>query len=272
LPVSGREIQKTASERPTDLRASYYVGEMLGRGGMAEVYEAIDLRTGEDLAIKRLAPALASRDQQVQRFVNEIDLLDRCRGPFVLGLVASGTWDGIPAYVCERCTSSLYDLARPRALPLLRVLQYCGEILVGLDRVHANGCVHRDIKPANILLTAEHAVRLADFGIARHPSRRLTAAGHKMGTPCYAAPDLAADPRNAEPAHDLYAVGLLLLRLSTHLHPRVLSDAKEAERTLERFPQATAHLLRRSTAAAAGDRYTSASEMAVDVHNAIENL
>jgi eukaryotic-like serine/threonine-protein kinase len=272
LQASDQPNVKTEPDLPQDLRELYYVGEMLGRGGMAEVYEAIDLRTGEELAIKRLAPALAGRDQQVQRFANEIDLLDRCRGPFVLELVASGTWDGIPAYVCERCTSSLYDLARPKALPLLRVLQYCGETLVGLDRVHANGCVHRDIKPANILLTADHAVRLADFGIARHPNRRLTAAGHKMGTPCYAAPDLAADPRKAEPAHDLYAVGLLLLRLSTHLHPRVLTDSREAERTLDRFPPATAHLLRRATSQDAAERYTSASEMAVDVHHAIENL
>src|SRR5687768_10561239 len=110
---AGEAIVDDSTERlPTDLRELYYVGELIGRGGMAEVYEAIDLRTGEELAVKRLAPTLAGREHQKLRFANEIDLLDRCRGPFVLELVASGTWEGIPAYVCERCTTSLYDLAR----------------------------------------------------------------------------------------------------------------------------------------------------------------
>jgi serine/threonine-protein kinase len=248
------------ADAPSDLRELYYVGELIGRGGMAEVFDAIDLGTGEELAIKRLAPTLAGREHQKLRFANEIDLLDRCRGPFV------------PAYVCERCTTSLYDLARPRPLPLVRVLQYCAEILVGLDRVHAHGCVHRDVKPANILLAADQGVRLADFGIARHPINRLTLAGHRMGTPTYAAPELTADPRNAEPAHDLFAVGLLLLRLSTHLAPRLLTDRREAERTLERFPEATAHLLRRATASDVNQRYASASEMAVDVQSAIDGI
>jgi len=268
----GAPMDEMTERRPTDLRELYYIGDLIGRGGMAEVFEVIDLRTGEELAIKRLSPALAGREHQKLRFANEIDLLDRCRGPFVLELVASGTWDGTPAYVCERCTTSLYDLARPRPLPIVRVLQYCAEILVGLDRVHVNGCVHRDIKPANILLAADGGVRLADFGIARHPHRRLTQAGHKMGTPTYAAPELAADPRNAEPGHDLFAVGLLLLRLSTHLAPRMLTDPRETDRTLERFPEGTAHLLRRATARDVQERYTSASEMALDVQRAIDGI
>jgi serine/threonine protein kinase len=91
-----------------------------------------------------------------------------------------------------------------------------------------------------------------------------------MGTPTYAAPELTADPRNAEPAHDLFAAGLLVLRLSTHLAPRMLTDRREAERTLERFPEETAHLLRRATSSDVDQRYSSASEMAVDVQGAID--
>lgn len=255
-----------------DLNELVEVGNVLGRGGMAEVYEATDRATGVPVALKRLVPTLAVRTNLRLRFANEVDLLERCRGPYVLELLASGTWDNTPAYVCERCVGSLYDLGRDRVLPLTRVLRLMSEVLAALDRVHAAGAVHRDIKPSNVLLAADGSVRLADFGIARHPIRRLTAVGHTVGTPCYAAPDLAANPRAAEPAHDLFSVGLLVLALSTHLRPRVLTDPAERERTLNRFPSATAHLLDRATAPDPAQRYTSASEMVLDVQRALAEL
>ncbi|MEQ1501930.1 MAG: serine/threonine-protein kinase [Myxococcota bacterium] len=252
-----------------DLSEVVDIGPLLGRGGMAEVYEAVDRASGAAVALKRLVPNLAVRTNLRLRFANEIDLLERCRGPYVLALHANGTWDNTPAYVCERCVGSLYDLGRDRVLPLPRVLRLMSEVLAALDRVHAAGAVHRDIKPSNVLLAADGTVRLADFGIARHPNRRLTAVGHTVGTPCYAAPDLAANPRAAEPAHDLFSVGLLILALSTHLRPRVLTDPAERQRTLDRFPAATARLLDRATAANPAARYPSAAEMALDVQRAL---
>jgi serine/threonine-protein kinase len=248
------------------------VGEIIGRGGMAEVYAAVHRQTGESLALKRLMPKLAVRSSLRLRFANEIDLLERCAGPYVLGLVDSGVWGDTPAYVSERCVGSLSDLGRERILPLAKVLRLTSEILAGLDRVHAAGAVHRDIKPSNILLAADGSVRLADFGIARHPVRRLTAVGHTVGTPCYAAPELTANPRSAEPAHDLFSVGLLVLALSTHLRTRALTDARERERTLARFPPATRELLDRATSLDPAHRYGSASEMALDVQRALHDL
>jgi serine/threonine protein kinase len=257
---------------PRDLAEMVDVGDILGRGGMAEVYAATEKRTGRAVALKRLMPKLAARSSLRLRFANEIDLLELCRGPYVLELIASGVWGDTPAYVCERCVGSLSDLGRERVLPLARVLRLTAEILAALDRVHAVGAVHRDIKPSNVLLAADGSIRLADFGIARHPSRRLTAVGHTVGTPCYAAPDLAANPRMAEPGHDLFSVGLLVLALSTHLRTRALTDPSERQRTLDRFVGPARELLDRATAPDPKDRYKSAAEMALDVQRALSEL
>ncbi|MEZ4238856.1 MAG: serine/threonine-protein kinase [Myxococcota bacterium] len=259
------------SDEP-DLSQLLEVGEIIGSGGMAEVYSAVHRQTRQPLAMKRIKPELAHRTHLRQRFANEVDLLERCRGPYVLDLVVASTWDGTPAFVAERCVGSLHDVARERPLPLQRSLGYTAEILAALDRVHQLGVVHRDIKPSNLLIAQDGSLRLADFGIARHPSRRLTAFGRRVGTPNYAAPDLVADPRQAVPSHDLFAVGLLLFAISTHLRTSTLTRLEDRDRTLARFPAATAHLVDRATALDPDARYTSAAEMALDVQRAMAAL
>jgi serine/threonine-protein kinase len=255
-----------------DLGELYTVKELLGKGGMAEVYAAEDKTTGRQLALKRIASSLAGRSHIRRRFANEIDLLERCRGPYVLELVTGGTFHGTPAYVCERCVGSLYDLARDRPLPLARVLGYAAEVLVALDRVHAAGAIHRDIKPSNVLIASDGTIRLADFGIARHPVKRLTTMGRSVGTPSYTAPDLAADPSAAAPAHDLFSVGLLVLTVSSHLRTTTLTDPRFRASTLARFPPATARLLDRATSPDPRERYSWAAEMAIEVQAAIAAL
>lgn len=251
-----------------DLTAGVAVGPLLGRGGMAEVYGVRDLASGRDLALKRVAPRLASREGPRARFANEVELLDLCRGPYVLGLVRSGTWNGAPAYLCERCAGTLSDLGREAPLPLAQVLQFATEVLAGLDRIHALGVVHRDIKPSNVLVTANASVRLADFGIARHPSRRLTLAGYTVGTPSYSAPELVRDPSCAEPMHDLYSLALMILALSTHLRTRGLVEPARRAVTLARFEGPARNLLERATSPDLGRRYQSAAEMVLDVERA----
>jgi eukaryotic-like serine/threonine-protein kinase len=252
-----------------DLFEDYVLGAEIGRGGMAEVFAATDRRTGEEVALKRVMPALAVHTRMRLRFANEVDLLQRCRGKYVLDVRACGVWEGSPAYVSERCAGSLFDVGRAKPLPLSQVLRYTAEILVALDRVHATGGIHRDIKPSNILLGRDGATRLADFGIARHPENRLTAMGHRVGTPAFSAADLIADPRMAEPGHDLFAVGLLVLTLSTHLRPQTITDPMQRADTLRLFPAATGALLARATALDPGARFKSAAEMALAVQRAL---
>jgi len=255
-----------------ELAREFELGAQLGRGGMAEVYAAIERETGREVALKRIIPGLVAHPRMRKRFSNEIDLLRRCRGPYVLEIVSSGFWEDVPAYVSERCVGSLYDLAKDRPMPLRKVLRFTSEVLAALDRVHAHGGVHRDIKPSNILVGSDGVARLADFGIARHPQHRVTAVGHRVGTPAFAAPDLTADPRSAEPAHDLFSVGLLILALSTHLRSRALTDEDQRPITLRLFPTATAELVARATSPIPAERFASAAEMAVAVQRATDDL
>ena len=253
-----------------ELSHAYELGVPLGRGGMAEVFAATERETGRQLALKRIIPNLVAHPRMRKRFANEVDLLGRCRGPCVLELEVSGWWDDVPAYVSELCTGSLFDLARERPMPLPKVLRFTSEVLVALDRVHAQGGVHRDIKPSNILIGSDGVARLADFGIARHPLHRVTAVGHRVGTPAFAAPDLTADPRMADPTHDLFSVGLLILALSTHMRSRALTEEEQRATTLRLFPAAAAELLARSTSPDPSERYASAAEMAVAVQKAMD--
>lgn len=272
MSAAPADLFSEESGKPTDLSDRYEVAEPIGQGGMAEVFAAVDRQTGERVALKRLMPHLGARSHVHQRFANEADLLRRCRGRYVVHLYDSGVHEGLPAYVAERCTGSLYDLALERPLPLRRVLSIASEVLVALDRVHAVGCVHRDIKPSNVLMGSDGETRLADFGIARHPHRRLTMMGHRVGTPSFSAPDLLADPRQAAPEHDLFSVGLLILTVSTHLRPMSLIDPRLRKRTLAVLPQSTADLLARATDPDPAARFTTAAEMAIAVQNTLENL
>lgn len=268
-PSAGPSPVHPLADDAPDLGEQVVVGRLLGRGGMADVFDVRDRVTGAPLALKRIVPQLAVKPSARARFENEVDLLNLCRGPWVLRLVASGSWQGSPAYLCERCAGSLGDLGRDAPLPLTQVLLVAAELLTGLDRVHALGVVHRDIKPSNILLTDSGAIRLADFGIARHPSRRLTVAGQSVGTPIYAAPELVRDPTIAEPMHDLYSVGLMILALSTHARTRGLIEPLRRPATLARFRGAVRVLLDRSTAPEVHRRYRSAAEMVLDVQRAL---
>jgi eukaryotic-like serine/threonine-protein kinase len=271
-PRAPELVEQASGADAVDLSEAYLMGAQIGRGGMAEVYAATDRATGAEVALKRVMPGLAVQTRMRLRFANEVDLLQRCRGRYVLAVHASGNWEDAPAYVSERCIGSLYDLGRARPLPLPQVLRYCAEVLVALDRVHAIGGIHRDIKPSNILIGRDGATRLADFGIARHPENRLTAMGQRVGTPAFAAADLMADPRLALPAHDLFAVGLLILALSTHLRPQAITDQNERPVTLRLFPAATAALLARATSPVPSARFKSAAEMALAVQGALAGL
>lgn len=255
-----------------DLSEAYDLGGDLGRGGMAEVFLATEKATSEKYALKKMIPGLVCLGRLRSRFENEIDLLARCRSPFVLHCVDHGHWKGTPALVTELCSGSLYDLSKDRPLPLLQTLRYALQILAALDNVHAKGVVHRDIKPSNILIGMDGNIRLADFGISRHPERRLTMPGHRVGTPAYRPPELDHDPRNALPHHDLYALGFLILTLTTHLKPRSLLDPLERARTLKLFPPAVMEAIDRSTRPSPHMRFSSTIDMAVLLGQAIEEL
>ena len=179
----------------------YRIERELGRGGMATVYLAEDLKHHRPVALKVLRPELA----QVlgpDRFLREIELSARLTHPHILPLHDSGNADGFLYYVMPYVEGeSLRDrLTREKQLPVDDALQISREVADALSYAHTHGVIHRDVKPENILLEAGHAV-VADFGIARAidaaGGTRLTETGVTLGTPAYrtSAPLIRLDPR-----------------------------------------------------------------------------
>src|SRR5512142_325096 len=151
----------------TALAQNYTIDRELGRGGMATVYLAQDVKHERLVALKVLHPELAA-SLGPERFLREIKLAARLNHPHILGLHDSGEADGFLYYVMPYVEGeSLRDrLRREGRLPLADAVLLAREVADALSYAHGRGVIHRDIKPENILLERGHAV-VADFGIAR---------------------------------------------------------------------------------------------------------
>jgi serine/threonine-protein kinase len=174
----------------------YTVERELGRGGMATVYLAEDLKHRRKVAIKVLDPELA-RALGSERFLREVEVTAKLTHPHILALYDSGEADGFLFYVMPYIEGeTLRDrMSREGQLPLDDALQITREVAAALSYAHSHDVIHRDIKPENVLLSAGEAV-VADFGIARAITEaggeNLTETGISIGTPVYMSPEQAA--------------------------------------------------------------------------------
>jgi serine/threonine-protein kinase len=182
------------------LAGRYRIDRELGRGGMATVYLAHDLRHDRPVAIKTLHAELWAQ-LSAERFLREIRVTAQLTHPQILPLLDSGSLDGTgqPFYVMPYVAGEtlLARLTREGPLTLRETARIVLEIADALDYAHSRGVIHRDIKPENILLLEGHAV-LADFGIAHAidvGSARMTSTGTIVGTPMYMSPEQGAGER-----------------------------------------------------------------------------
>jgi TolB-like protein len=210
LPDPSQRLQDALSDR-------YRIERALGRGGMATVFLAEDLKHHRRVAIKVLDPDVAAAVGP-ERFVREIETVARLTHPHILPLHDSGAADGLLFYVMPYVEgdSLRCRLAREKQLPLEDALQIAREVADALSYAHSHDVVHRDIKPENILLEGRHAV-VADFGIARVVAaaggENLTAAGIVVGTPAYMSPEQAAGSQDLDGRSDLYSLGCVLYEM-----------------------------------------------------------
>lgn len=191
----------------------YRVERELGRGGMATVYLARDLRHDRHVAIKVLDPELGA-SIGAERFLAEIKTTARLQHPHIVPLLDSGDVGGLYYVMPYVSGESLRSrLARERQLPVDAAVRIAIEVAGALSHAHAAGVVHRDIKPENILLQDGHA-RVADFGIALAVERagglRLTQTGLSLGTPQYMAPEQALGEKTIDARVDIYSLGTVL--------------------------------------------------------------
>jgi serine/threonine-protein kinase len=261
------------------LSASYALERELGRGGMATVFLARDLKHDRHVALKVLHPELAAT-LGPERFLREIHLAARLQHPHILTVLDSGEaagrlWFSMPFVEGE----SLRDrLRRERQLPVEDAIRIGREAAQALQYAHDHGVVHRDIKPENLLLTRDGNTLVADFGIARAlgaaGEEKLTETGLAVGTPAYMSPEQAAGDRSLDARTDIYSLAAVLYETLAGEPPftgattqalmikRLTEPAPSVRSTRANVPEAVDIAIRKALSPVAADRFASVADMA----------
>ncbi|HQR18559.1 MAG TPA: serine/threonine-protein kinase, partial [Gemmatimonadales bacterium] len=247
----------------TALRDRYRLEREIGRGGMAVVYRAEDLRHHRAVAIKVLLPALAGLAPE--RFLREIEIAARLTHPNILPLHDSGEADGLLYYVMPFVDGeTLRDrLRREGRLPAEEAAAIAREVADALGYAHARGLVHRDVKPENILFEAGHAV-VSDFGIARAiGAAGMTESGVAVGTVAYMSPEQAWALKEVDARSDVYSLGCVLHEMVTGEPPFAGTRAN--------LPDPLGTIVARAVAKLPHERYADGREFAEALGGALSS-
>jgi eukaryotic-like serine/threonine-protein kinase len=218
----GSGAHVATSKAATGAESRYHTRELLGRGGMSEVYRGFDVRLRRPVAIKRLRSDVANNPVYRARFRREAEAAGKLRHSAIVAIYDTGeerdpTGPSIPFIVMELVEGrSLRDeLHQAGRLPVVRALEVTAAVLDALACSHAAGIIHRDVKPANVMLTDTGEIKVADFGIARPATETtgtVTLAGTVMGTPQYLSPEQGRG-ETVDVRSDIYSVGCMLFEL-----------------------------------------------------------
>ncbi len=209
----------------------YQVVRLIGRGSMADVFEALDSHTKEGVALKILRGQVARNQEAIERLKREAHVQSLISHRNVAAVYGGGATDKNEPYLVVELLGgmSLRRVLRSKgAMSADRAASYIWQALQGLTAAHAEGVYHRDLKPANLMLEPSpgpvERVVLIDFGFAAlEGGVRLTQAGHVVGSLAYLAPErLDGDPGSA--SADLYALGVIFFELLTGRRPFVADD------------------------------------------------
>ncbi len=259
--MSGRFAGKTLAGR-------YDVLELLGAGGMGDVYRARDRELDELIALKVIRDDLAGDPVIVARFRHEVKLARRVTHKHVARTFELGSADGVLFYTMELVEGeSLTRYLAGKTLPIAEATSIAAAICDGLAAAHTAGVIHRDVKPDNVLIASDGRVVVADFGVA---AISVAGGGELSGTPAYMAPEQARGDAPS-PAADVYSVGVMLYEMLTGRRgfigavDRVLADKQVVPRLAVpadvEVPAELAELIGRATDRELSSRIATAGEL-----------
>ena len=198
----------------------YQVVEVLGAGGMGQVYKVRNLISDRMEAMKVLLPNLDADHELADRFMREIKVQASLDHPNIAALHTAQRIDNQLVMIMEFVDGyTIESLMRRGRIPLPHAVDFAMQVLEALSYAHARGVVHRDIKPANMMLTPRGVVKLMDFGIAKINDHRLTQTGRTVGSLFYMSPEQIRGDSNIDARADLYSLGVTLYEMATGRRP-----------------------------------------------------
>ncbi|MFT3663332.1 MAG: serine/threonine-protein kinase [Gordonia sp. (in: high G+C Gram-positive bacteria)] len=252
----------------TDL-GPYRLVRRIGRGGMGEVYEAVDTVKDRTVALKLLPPALADDEQFRTRFLRESQTAAKLSDPHVIPIHDYGEIDG-QLYLDMRIVrgQDLRGLINTGPVPPEQAVDVISQIAGALDAAHESGLTHRDVKPENILLDARGFAYLVDFGLVQSAGQSsLTATGAAIGSFNYMAPERFGTGAPVGPPSDVYALGCVLFECLTGAKPFGATSMEQIiaghlHRALPTTGTAYDAVIARATAKNPAERHATAGELA----------
>ncbi len=267
-------------DKPRVYSGRYELTHLIARGGMAQVYRAMDLQLDRPVALKVLFPELSVDRTFVERFRREAQAAANLSHPNIVPVFDWGEDDGsyfiVMEYIEGRPLSAV--LRDPQAMPPRQIATIGAGVAAALAFAHRHGVVHRDVKPGNVLITPEGDVKVTDFGIARavNTEESLTQTGAVMGTAAYFSPE-QAEGKAVDSRSDIYSLGVVLYEMSVGKPPftgdspvAVASKHVRDTPVLPRaanpaVPAALEAVIMKAMAKNPDDRYRSAEELRADL-------
>ncbi len=265
----------------------YIIQTLLGKGGMARVYRALDPNLDRTAAIKVIDPGVASDPEYARRFKREAQAVAKLNHPNIVSIYQFGETRGI--YYMAMAFIDGSDLAHVinqrrhdgAMVSYDAVLRVAGQIGAALDYAHSQGVIHRDVKPGNILVTAQGRAILTDFGLVRDMA--IPTLGEIFGSPNYISPEQAVNSAKAVPQSDLYSLGVTLYELLAgrlpfeHENPNELAlmhigtPAPPLRQFNPSIPQGVETVIMQSIAKRVEDRYQSGAELFNALRQAVKS-